>query len=239
MISEYLQIWNKFSAEKERFISASQNGEGRFWEATERDGFLLLLFVRINSLCDEFMFLVENRRLVSAPIVLRSILEAWLDFHCLLDDASYINDIIGSEAKELKKLYQSYSHNKNSPYFQHLNAEFCAEMLSKINEYSWGNNLNIYEKFKKYDLIDGKQSEGAYRAVYGRLCMDAHGNLSALKLNHLKDNGQAISIKEHSESYLKFLITTAARAGIQSFISLLEDKNYETDYYVTVRDSFV
>ncbi|WP_057830790.1 DUF5677 domain-containing protein [Colwellia sp. TT2012] len=238
MNSQYLQAWNRYSEEKERFISTSQNGKNRFWNATERDGFLLLLFVRINSLCDELMFLVENRRFVSAPIVLRSIIETWLDFHCLLDDESYLDDIIGSEANELKKRYQSYSRNKNSPYFNHLNEEFCEKMLSKISEHSQANTLSIYDKFKKYDLIDGKESEGAYRAVYGRLCMDTHGNISALKQNHLTDNGQASSIKDHNESYIKFLVTTAARASIQSFISLLEEKNFDTESYVSLRDSF-
>ena len=70
---------------------------------TLQQKYALLLAVRITELCQDSYELINNNRLASTPIIMRSALESYIDLKCILNDASHI-----------KKMNDSFENYKNN-----------------------------------------------------------------------------------------------------------------------------
>ena len=67
IINDYLKNW-------ESFVLLRNNKLGDISYANEQGKFVLLLFARINALCEEVLSLVKINKTASIEIILRSVL---------------------------------------------------------------------------------------------------------------------------------------------------------------------
>ncbi|QFI37933.1 hypothetical protein FR932_08755 [Moritella marina ATCC 15381] len=49
--------------------------------------------MRVSELCQDALLLLENDRVASVPILLRSALESYVDLMCLINNADYVEEM--------------------------------------------------------------------------------------------------------------------------------------------------
>ncbi|HET7176227.1 MAG TPA: DUF5677 domain-containing protein [Gammaproteobacteria bacterium] len=142
------------------------------------------LYGSILELTTSFVILTDKGLLTGASVLVRSILEAYVDLENLTRDKSYLRDMEVSFAAEWLKILNEAAHGKN-PYLGKLSeVPDLAEAIQKWEkkkaelESQGGRALRHLEKFQKANL------ENEYRSVYNDLCSKAHNNLRALFDRH-------------------------------------------------------
>jgi len=153
----------------------------------------------------------SNRIII--PIILRSVLEAFVDFRNLQKDKAYTNFMTASFLKEKQKLTKE-ALNKN-PYTSGFNnkIDMSGELIrieSELEELKNNNfsPINIFQKFEKVNM------EKEYRTVYNELCLKTHNNIKALENRYIQidknENYDVIIFEnisiEDQEVYIAFLI---------------------------------
>ncbi|WP_392340401.1 DUF5677 domain-containing protein [Moritella marina] len=54
---------------------------------------MALLMTRVSELCQDALLLLDNDRVASVPILLRSALESYVDLICLINNADYVEEM--------------------------------------------------------------------------------------------------------------------------------------------------
>jgi len=205
MQSHYLKIWGEYITERNRTLSPM-----KFTNDTEK--FIWVLFARINSLSDEIIFLARNSRFSSCQILMRSVLETYIDLKCLVDDDSFIENLHQAERKSEMRYLDDYDHS--NPYYWTQSKEEIKTRLITLKELNdTTKNLSIYAKFKKANELD------AYRTVYNDLCRFSHGNITALASKNFEDEQIQFncSISDHE---LRFVLSSSINFAIASAIEV-------------------
>lgn len=141
------------------------------------------LYGSILELTTSFVVLINNNLLTGASILVRSILEAYVDLENLSHEKSYLKDMEVSFAKQWLIILNAAS--RGNPYLESLSkAPDLAEAIKKWEkkkaelESEGGRDLLQLEKFEKAGL------ENEYRSIYNDLCSKSHNNLRALFDRH-------------------------------------------------------
>lgn len=146
---------------------------------------LVALYCSLIELMGSACILIEEDIGVGIPILLRSAIEAHIDFSNLADDRTYGYSLRVSELKEWIKLLKASKDGKN-PFLKDI-SDFSEtektlakwEQEQEELENKGYKPLLIYEKFDKANL------EPVYRSLYNMLCCYSHNNLRALKSRHV------------------------------------------------------
>ena len=146
---------------------------------------LVTLYCSIIELTGSACILVQEKVGIGIPILLRSVVEAHLDFVNLASERTYGYHLRASELNEWIKLLKEAIGGSN-PFLKDI-AEFSdtpkvLEKYEREKKELLGKGykaLSIYEKFDKAKL------EAIYRSVYNILCCDSHNNLRALQSRHI------------------------------------------------------
>jgi hypothetical protein len=217
MQSYYFEIWDEFILERDRLFSSAKyenNSEKLIW----------VLFARINGLSDEIIFLVRNSQFSSCQILMRNLLETYIDLRCSVDDETFIEVLLQAERKsEITYLKNFDSCNKYYGAQSKGDIERKLKELEELNDKS--KNLNIYEKFSKAKALE------AYRTVYNHLCRFSHGNITALVSRNFENERITLS-SSISETELMFVLSSSINFAIASSIEVstkleLGDKRVE------------
>ncbi len=205
MQSHYLKIWDDYVTERNRTLFPM-----KFTNDTEK--FIWVLFARINSLSDEIIFLVRNSRFSSCQILMRSVLETYIDLKCLVDDDSFIENLLQAERKSEMTYLDDY--DDSNPYYGTQSKEDIKTRLLSLEPLNdKTKNLSIFAKFKKANELD------AYRTVYNDLCRFSHGNMTALASKNF-ENEQIKLHRSISDKELIFILSSSIGFAIASAIEV-------------------
>jgi len=146
---------------------------------------LVSLYCSLVELTGSACILVQESVGIGIPILLRSAVEAHLDFANLAADKGYGYDLRASELKEWIKLLRESKDGLN-PFLKDI-SDFpdtdrtLMEWEQEQEELRRKGHkpLSVYQKFEKANL------EPVYRSVYNILCCYSHNNLRALKARHV------------------------------------------------------
>lgn len=141
--------------------------------------YVLLLMVRIAELCSDASSLLMIGRFSSAPILLRSALESYVDLKCMILDEEHAD-----EMRKSFNLWMSKEFEEDDP-----------EKSQEYRDLANGRAVNIKTKFIRAN------EEDTYKNYYSSLCRHAHGNLERLITEHVIDN--TISIGHEVDSKRK------------------------------------
>lgn len=124
-----------------------------------QEKYILALSIRVSELCIDAVILLNNHRMSSVPVVLRSALESYTDLQCCIRDASHPDAMTKAQ---YWRLYELHKHIESNTAEEHKKR---------------GKKLSVWDRFKKAELID------LYNGYYSVLSMHSHGNVGALAEN--------------------------------------------------------
>jgi hypothetical protein len=174
----------------------------------------LALWARINSLCEETIVLVKSECFVSPQIIMRSILESFVDLRCLISDEGYVKNIMAAEANSAYKNLRKYS--ESNPYYKGI-TKATPKYIENLKEEK-SKNINIFERFKKAGCED------LYSTVYNTLCRYTHGNVSALASKNF-ENDRVVMTAKISDADLLFILSSTINVAISSTHDVLSFYN--------------
>jgi hypothetical protein len=139
---------------------------------------------------------------IALPVVLRSILEAYVDFKALIKDGSYGERMVATFECERERMLTSMIKSSNNPYHQHLlqHIDAKAELpkvkaeIARLRKLGYGRTSNR-ERFRAGD------QEHEYESLYWLLCLDSHNSLAAVERRHIIRNGEdfeLVAVKDNS-----------------------------------------
>ncbi|ROS66356.1 DUF5677 domain-containing protein [Vibrio crassostreae] len=135
----------------------------------KQEKYVALLMTRVSELCYDVLLLLQECRIASAPIVLRSCLESYVDLMCVINDADYISEMNKSfnfhktkvkgekvNFRELMAISKKFELAGESDIYNGFYAHLCRsshgniEML--INFHAVGERISIGHKPKKEEI---------------------------------------------------------------------------------------
>ncbi|AJI47825.1 hypothetical protein IB633_03730 [Francisella philomiragia] len=213
MESDYFKIWYDFILERNRLLS-------NISFKSQKEKFILVLEARINSLTEELLFLARNSRYTSSQILMRSIIETYIDLKCLVQDDSFIDVLMQSERESEIKYLENFSPN-NRYYGFHSENDIQVRLRELYRENDKKKRMNIYQKFEKMDEL------GFYRTVYNYLCRHTHGNITALASKHFEDDKVKLSKLSITKFELIFILSSSINVAIASSLEVLKEFNFK------------
>lgn len=132
--------------------------------STLQEKYVLLLATRISELCLDAVLLLNQNRISSAPIILRTALESYADLCSCIVDSTHCEEMTKSLYWQLHEVSNGVD-KKRSEYYK-----------------SIGKFLPVSKRFSKAGL------SGLFNGYYKALSLHSHGNLSSLIEFHSEDN---------------------------------------------------
>jgi hypothetical protein len=147
---------------------------------------MVYLYCSIIEYADSLYKLLQQERIVAAPLLLRSMIEAFIDLKNLCNDQTYGYHLQSGNIKEWLKVTKE-ARTLENPYLDGLaSADGFEVQISKweeeLQEYSAKGYpaLNQFQKFEKADMVN------EYRSLYNFLCSYSHNNIRALRDRHIE-----------------------------------------------------
>ena len=155
---------------------------------------LIALNGSIIELTGAVIVLVDHRRITGVPVLLRSILEAYVDLHNLIETPTYGYVLELGHIKEWLKILQEARAGKNEYLAAIAEAPDLDDRIAEwtkrkdVLENKGHRSLRIEQKFHRAGM------EKEYKSQYNSLCCDAHNNLRALVDRHIEMNGTGFEV---------------------------------------------
>lgn len=174
---------------------------------------LIGLYGSLIELVGSLTVLIENGNRTGVPHIFRGILEAYVEFKNLSDDADYGYYMEAANHQQWIRLLRG-SQDAANPYLSEIaNAEASDSMLkthedelAALKEKGFA-PLTILARFQRADM------EHEYRSIYNFMSAHSHSNIRALVERHLdlsRKDFEVVFYKEASiESYLTYVDTAA------------------------------
>lgn len=156
--------------------------------------------IELSSCCIE---LLKIGQATAVPVIARSVLEAYADLKCLLQDenhwrfmhARHLNDKENfiKAAREGNPILADYSRQINvGEEWSSVQAELAALKTEGVEPIT-----SIKRKFTKAGM------KAEYESMYALLCNDAHNSQSALVSRHLEEDGDGFRITLFKEQSIE------------------------------------
>jgi hypothetical protein len=180
----------------------------------------MCLYGRIYELGVSALNLMKANDHAGVPVILRSQLEAFVDFANLIEDEDFIKTIAATFVDQKKRLYKNLKKYLDTSEVPPVNND-CTEKA--VNGYK---PQKIWRRFKNIKL------EKTYITAYFILCGYGHNNLAMLEHRHLektqKDHKVVFFKEEPFFIFLRFAFTLGATL-VDSHKNLLDffDKSME------------
>lgn len=147
---------------------------------------VVALYGSILELTGSSIILIDRKLIAGVPILLRAILEAYIDLVNLVSNAQYGYHLEAAYLKEWLKLLVEAQGGKNEYLRELSESPNLSDQITRWREeqrklkIKGYHTLSIEDKFRKAGM------EKAYRSLYNSLCCDAHNNLRALINRHIE-----------------------------------------------------
>ena len=141
---------------------------------------LISLYCALIEYSDSLIFLMENKKNISIPLIFRGLLEAYVDFMNLSVDQTYGYNMEASYSKEWLKVFNAANGTdneflddlgKNTLLTKQITEHTDNLQRLKSNGFS---PLNNFQKFEKSDMVK------EYKSIYNFVCSDSHNNIRSL-----------------------------------------------------------
>lgn len=170
---------------------------------------VISLYGSIIELSSSIKVLYQSGHLTAIPVLLRTILEAFVDLCNLCQDPKYGYSLIMNSHNESLRFLKAAQNDQNiytNMIAQDPNIdEHIANFEAKIDALKTNGNkrLNVRERFEKADMGD------EYQTIYSMLCTASHNDIRALRTRHLVIDGKSFSLevfkKEDTQAMYEFL----------------------------------
>jgi len=160
---------------------------------------LVALYGSIIELTGAVMVLVDKRLITGVPVLLRSVLEAYVDLHNLVGTPSYSFVIELAHIDQWLKILREAKTGKNEYLAAIAGAPELDDRIVKWEkrradlEEKGFRALNIEQKFHQAGM------DREYRSQYNQLCCDAHNNLRSLIDRHIQVGEDGLGIVYYKE----------------------------------------
>lgn len=165
----------------------------RFELAASQQAAAMALLGTVLELAHNLVMLLRQRSNSSAKVILRSLLEAYVDLRNVTRDATYLKHL---QAVQLDQDLRAFRESRKpvtstNPYFRSFlanrqeaekRAAECEAELGELKREGYG-ALTIRERFELAGELE------RYSSVYYLLCQDSHHNLKALERRHFSLEG--------------------------------------------------
>lgn len=147
---------------------------------------IIALYGSIIELTGSAILLVDRRLITGVPVILRSILEAYVDLFNLAENSAYGYALEISYIKEWLKILHEAKGGQNEylaaiSQASSLDGSISSWQRKKQQLEAKGHrSLRIEQKFQRAHM------EKEYRSIYNSLCCDAHNNLRSLIDRHIE-----------------------------------------------------
>ena len=188
--------------------------------------YAICLYATILEIAYESLLLVEKRRFITLPTLMRSLLEAYADFLNTLEKPEYFKNMYASFLKQKLDLVRKAKKNPDNPYLKDVvesvdlkQAQTNLESEIERLKNSGHSPLNVAERFSKAGLSN------EYQSVYWLLCLNTHNNVYDLENRHIEKTGDDYAValfKENSPDDLIRYFDTLAATLIDSSIRIYD-----------------
>lgn len=156
---------------------------------------IVSLYCSLVEYSDNLFALFEKQKVVAMPLILRSMLEAYVDLKNLCAEKTYGYNLQASNIKEWLKLTREAGKLQN-PYLEGLAT--ANEFEEQVEE--WQTELrDLKEKgfvpLRQDQKFQIAGMENEYRSLYNYLCSYSHNNIRALIDRHLEINEDKTDFK--------------------------------------------
>jgi len=158
------------------------------------------LYGSILELCGSLIPLLETEHYSTIPVVLRSILEAYVDLENLCKEPKYGYSLEIKYLTENLKFLKEARNEKNVYLGIIAEAPDLEERISKMEAEKSRliglgyKDLNKFERFSKAGL------ETEYKTIYNWLCCATHNDYRALRERHLESCEQGLTVHYFKEA---------------------------------------
>jgi len=165
------------------------------------------LYGSILELCGSLIPLLETEHYSTIPVVLRSILEAYVDLENLCKEPKYGYSLEIKSIIENLKFLKEARNEKNVYLGKIAEAPDLDERITKMETEKnrlmglGYKNLNKFEKFHKAGL------DNEYKTIYNWLCCASHNDYRALRGRHFEAHEQGLKIHYFKEANFQELET--------------------------------
>lgn len=172
--------------------------------------YLKALYVRGIELAESSIWALKEHKYSVASILLRSLLEVYVDFANLVLDKKYFLSIEAGHLGIMIKRYEAMIRASNGEDLQATeNLEKCRKRMKLIRE-NGGRELNIFQRFKKID------HEQVYREIYSILSDEVHGSYESIQRRHIGFDsayqGFYVAHSLKSEAYKGLVLSRVAKS---------------------------
>ncbi|NOQ77480.1 MAG: hypothetical protein GQ475_06810 [Methylococcaceae bacterium] len=200
---------------------------------------IVALYCSLIEYSESLIFLAENEKNISIPVVFRALLEAFVDFKNLAEDKLYGYYMEANYAKEWLKVIKEANQNENAflaliSQDSTLNTQIeeYTNKLSELQEKGY-KPLNQFDKFNKAGMVE------EYRSVYNFVCSHSHNNIRSLFdrffiINEAKNDFEMALFKEKEPNEFDHYLMTGQhflRNGSYNIHAILET-GYENKFPV-------
>jgi Family of unknown function (DUF5677) len=154
--------------------------------------YLLSYFCTGIELAGACIALSQTTECIGIPILARSALEAYVDFNCLVADASYVECIEAAHDREWAKVFDE-AVAAGGAYLGQLGAEPTVRReraaiaeRDAVRQERGIRKLTAKERFTRAGVPE------LYYSVYNFLCAEAHNDARALIGRHIKEDAQGV-----------------------------------------------
>ncbi|MFN7096295.1 MAG: DUF5677 domain-containing protein [Gammaproteobacteria bacterium] len=172
---------------------------------------IMTLYGTVLELIGSCIFLLRNKKYIGISILLRSILEAYVDLINLMEDENYFHYLHASFLQETLKFINS-AKKENNPQIEALLANWEGE-LEKREGILTSLSTRGFKPLKNCDKFEKAGLEKLYITIYNHLCCESHNNLISLTKRHVKQNENKTEIIFYKTSelhdsiiYIEFMI---------------------------------
>ena len=156
----------------------------RFEKRNPQHLYSIALYCRAIGLTESCLILIEQKGTTGLPVILRSLLEAFVDITNLTKNPDYAKNMHARSLAEWIKILEE-AGTENNPFLSQISG---SDDL-KTNLSDWRRELNNLKKEKKGPLDAFKRFEMAgreyeYRSVYNSLCAESHNDVRVLLGRH-------------------------------------------------------
>ena len=164
--------------------------------------YLMCLYGRIFELGVSALNLMKANDHAGIPVILRTQLEAFVDFANLIEDKDYIKTIAATFVDQKKRLYKNLRNHLDPSEVPSVTNDGTEKVAEGYKP------QKIWERFKNIKL------EKTYITAYFILCGYGHNNLAMLEHRHLekteKDHKVVFFKEEPFLIFLRFALTLGA-----------------------------
>ena len=170
---------------------------------------MIALFLTIIEIAKSINILLKNLAHISIPMLIRNMLEAYVDLNNLIKDQDYKFVMYSSYLKEQKRFLEN---NKIYPEM----LKDVKDLLKNIN--ITNDEIKFISRFKEAGL------QKIYISLYNKLCRETHNNINCLVERYFVFEEGKVTLKYWSECRIDkicFLSKPATKFLIHLFLNYL------------------